>query len=401
MTPETAQPSDRNDASGAPRQVVLRDTTLREGIQIPGSAIPEERKSEFVALLEEIGVQEIEIGLPDGMTACAELAQLIRSRGYAIKASGLVPCYTSRWQRQVDMAVEHGVHRIDILTPVSDHLLKDPSHYGMRPEDIPARLEQVIAYARGTSLELAVGCMDATRTPMQRLATIVQPLQGLGVSRLTVYDSVGVMLPTRMVDFVSEIRRASGLPVLVHCHNDYGMATANSLAAVEGGASAVDVAVNGLGGRAGNAALEEVAMALENLCSLGAGVKTERLRELSNFTQQMTGLDNSPLKPIVGRFCFAHLPVMHIRCIAGGNPAAFEPFDPQQVGAERTYGFSLPVDYAAALGPFIAKSGCTLGANQIACLLSKLRERNDFEGWTEQQILQLIDELHRTTGARQ
>ena len=401
MTPQQAQPSDQNHAPDASRQVVLRDTTLREGIQIPGSSIPEERKSEFVALLEEIGVQEIEIGLPDGMTACAGLAQLIRRKGYAIKASGLVPCYTSRWQRQVDMAVEHGVHRIDILTPVSDYLLGDQSHYGMRPQDIPDRLEQVIDYARGTGLELAVGCMDATRTPLRRLETIVRPLQSLGVSRLTVYDSVGVMLPTRMVSFVSAIREASSLPVLVHCHNDYGMATANSLAAVEGGAVAVDVAVNGLGGRAGNAALEEVALALENLCGLGTGIRTDRLRELSDFAQQMTGLDNSPLKPIVGQFCFAHLPVMHIRCIAGGNPAAFEPFDPQQVGNERTYGFSLPVDYAAAIAPFIEKSGCTLGADQIACLLSKLRERNEAKGWTEQQIIRLIDELHRTASAQE
>ena len=401
MTPQQAQRSDRSHAPDAPRQVVLRDTTLREGIQVPGSSVPEERKRQFVALLEEIGVQEIEIGLPDGMTACAELAQLIRSRGYAIKASALVPCYTSRWRRQVDMAVEHGVHRIDILTPFSDHLLNDPSHYGMRPEDIPDRLEQVIDYAGETGLELAVGCMDATRTPLERIAAIVEPLQSLGVSRLTVYDSVGVMLPTRMVGFVSGIREASGLPVLVHCHNDYGMATANSLAAVEGGAEAIDVAVNGLGGRAGNAALEEVALALENLCGLGANVKTERLRELADFTQEMTGLDNSPLKPIVGRFCFAHLPVMHIRCIAGGNPSAFEPFDPRQVGAERTYGFSLPVDYAGALAPFIEKSGRTLGANEVACLLSKLRERNDVDGWTEQQILKLIDELYTTASAQQ
>ena len=389
----------RNSRSGqahpadASKRIILRDTTLREGIQVPGVTISTEHKQQFISRLEEIGVPEIEIGLPDGMTACAELARFINENNYAIRATALVPCYTARWQRQIDLAADSGIHRIDILTPLSDYLLGDTTHYGLRPEEIPGRLEQVIAYARKTSLELAVGCMDATRTPLERLSAIVQPLQGLGISRLTFYDSVGIMLPTQMVKLVAAVRKASGLPILVHCHNDYGMATANSLAAVEGGASAVDVAVNGLGGRAGNAALEEVATALENLYQLPAAIETTRLRDLSDFVQRITGLSNSPLKPIVGDFCFAHLPVMHVRCIAGGNPSAFEPFDPHQVGAERTYGFSLPVDYTAALAPFIAKSGCTLTAQGAAGLLDKLRIRDGREGWTERQIVELICEL--------
>jgi homocitrate synthase NifV len=169
------------------------------------------------------------------------------------------------------------------------------------------------------------------------------------------------------------------------------MATANTLAALDAGAVAADVAVNGLGGRAGNAALEEIVMAAEQLTGLSTGVNTRRLRELSAFVEQMTGIANSPLKPIVGRYCFAHAPVMHVRCIAGGNPSAFEPFDPQLVGAERTYSFGLPVDYAGALEPFLRKGGVTLSPEQIRNLLDKLRSLPD---WSEAQILKLIHEIH-------
>ena len=352
-----------------------------------------EQKCRFIGLLDEIGVREVEIGLPDGMAACAELADRTREHTYAIQKTALVPCYTARWQRQVDLAVEHGISRIDIVAPVSDHLLKDRDHYGLRAEDIGPRLKEVVDLARPAPLELGVGLIDACRTPLDRILTVVRPLRSLGVSRLVVYDSVGTMLPSEMTPFVAEIGKASGLPILIHCHNDYGLATANSLAAVAGGASAVDVAVNGVGGRAGNAALDEVALALENLCGVATGIDTSRLLCLARFVEEMTGLKNSRLKPIVGEYCFAHLPVMHIRCIAGGNPSAFEPFDPHQVGAERTYDFSLPVDHSDSVEPFIRTSGAALDPAEVSGLVTALRDGSDGGGWTEARIGQQIRKI--------
>ena len=228
---------------------------------------------------------------------------------------------------------------------------------------------------------------------MERIHHITRPLSDQGASRVVIYDSVGTMLPSQMTRLVAEIRRSGSPPVLVHCHNDYGLATANSLAAIEGGAEAVDVAVNGVGGRAGNAALEEVALALENLSGLETGIDTRRLKELSSFVEQMTGLKNSPLKPIVGDYCFVHLPMMHVRCIAGGNPRAFEPFDPHQVGQQRTYGFSLPVDYGPAIEPFVRSSGCQVAAKDYPALIDAIRHCGDGGTLTEQQIVHCIQQF--------
>jgi isopropylmalate/homocitrate/citramalate synthase len=369
------------------RTIILRDTTLREGVQIPASRIADIDKQRFVAMLDELGVPEIEIGMPDGVNTCADLARLIRDHKLRIKPTGLVPCYGSRWRQQINLAADCGL-RIDVLVPTSDCLLRDSEHYRMTAEQILPRLTEVIGYAGSRGVPAGAALMDACRAPHERLLNIVAKLDA---ERVVIYDSVGTMLPWRMSALINEVRQAAKIPILVHCHNDHGMATANTLAALDAGAVAADVAVNGLGGRAGNAALEEVVMAAEQLCGLSTGVDTRRLRELSVFVERMTGIANSPLKPIVGRYCFAHAPVMHVRCIAGGNPDAFEPFDPQRVGAERTYGFGLPVDYTGALEPFLRRSGVTLSPEQLRNLLDKLRGKPD---WSEAQILRLIHEIH-------
>ncbi len=369
------------------RLVYLRDTTLREGIQIPGTRISNDNKYRFVSLLEESGIPEIEIGLPEGMSACTDLAAYIQRRGYRIKATALVPCYISDWKLQVDLAVDHDISRIDVLAPISDHLLQDPSHYSTTEGEIAARLAEVIEYAQIADLELGVGLIDSCRAPRDRVLDIIHPMESMGVSRLIIYDSVGTMLPSQMAMFIREVRKVSGLEILVHAHNDYGLATANAVAAVEAGASAVDCAINGIGGRAGNTSLEEICLILETLCGITTGVKTHRLLEVSRFVEEMTSLAVSPLKPIVGRFCFAHVPVMHIRCIAGGNPSAFEPFDPNRVGVERTYSFDLPVNYKVALEPFAQNAGLLLQDADLPDLIAFLRERSGSGGLTEQEIL--------------
>jgi len=373
------------------QHVVLRDTTLREGIQVPGSLPTLKEKLELVALLDEVGVPEIEIGLPGGTPACTTLAASIRDRRLSIRSSALVPCYTGNWRRHVDLAADNGVHRIDILAPISDQLLAEEDHYGLASDELLGRIQDVIDYAAQKPLELGVGLIDSARAPRQRVLSVVAGLAETAVSRLIAYDSVGTMVPSRMREFVAEVRQTSGLAVLVHCHNDFGMATANSLAAVEGGATAIDVAVNGLGGRAGNAALEEVALALEHLYGLETGLDTKGLRRLSELAAKITNTDVSPLKPVIGDFCFAHLPLMHIRCIAAGNGPSFEPFPPETVGVERSFHFDLPVNYKEAVKPFLVAAERATDDVTADRLVELLQRRRGTNGWRREEILELIE----------
>lgn len=367
--------------------ISLRDTTLREGIQMPGVRISPEQQLEFVRLLDRAGAPEIEIGLPDGVRACSGLADAIKEAGLSIRSSGLIPIYTNRWKEQIDQAALHKIDRIDLLIPTSDFLLADTFLYGMVAKEILPKLEAASEYASRSSMEIGVGLMDATRTRPDRLEAILTQLSSFGANRVVIYDSVGIMQPSAMKILIQKVRAAANIPVLVHCHNDYGMATANSLAAVEAGAEAVDVALNGVGGRAGNAALEEVALALKNLYQKETGIDTRLLPRLSAMTEELTGVQVAATKPIVGENCFSHLPVMHIRCIAAGNPSTFEPYPPEQVGRERKYFFSLPVDYRAALEPFLQKSRRSLDEEEHEKLVNILQAG---EGFTESELLELI-----------
>jgi isopropylmalate/homocitrate/citramalate synthase len=373
-----------------PEKIILRDTTLREGIQMPGSHISLKQKQEFICLLHETGVPEIEIGLPDGISACLELADLIHEMRIPIRTTALIPFYTNRWKTQIDQAAEHKIDRIDILGPVSDPLLADPSLYQMTSQEIFPRLTQVLDYAKSKKMEISIGLIDATRTSLDRLVPLLRTVRDRGANRVVIYDSVGIMTPVAMKNFIASVHEAAKMQILVHCHNDYGMATANSLAAVEAGAEAIDVAINGVGGRAGNAALEEVALALMNLYGIETGVDATKFRALSTMTERLTGVKIANTKPIVGDFCFAHLPVMHIRCIAGGNPSAFEPYPPEQVGTQRTYHFTLPVDYTAALEPFVQKSGTALNPELKRQVLEILKKK---EGVTEAEVVRIINQV--------
>lgn len=379
--------------------IALRDTTLREGIQVPGSLPSLEDKLELVGMLDEIGVPEIEVGLPGGTPACAALAASIHERGLSIKSTALVPCYIGNWREHVDLAADSGVHRIDILAPVSDYLLAEKDHYRLTPDQLAGKIREVAEYANAGPLELGAGLIDSARAPRDRVLDLAVVAAEAGITRLIVYDSVGTMVPSRMKEFVQQVREASGIDVLVHCHNDFGMATANSLAAVEGGATAVDVAVNGLGGRAGNASLEEIAMALEHLYGLRTAIDVTGLRRVSDFAAKITSTEVSPLKPIVGDFCFAHLPVMHIRCIAAGNGPSFEPFPPESVGIERTFHFDLPVNYREAAKPFLQAADYPIDDETVDRFVHLLQERRGTRGWRREEIVDLIqDDLGRDEG---
>src|SRR5262249_47355218 len=124
---------------GPQLKIILRDTTLREGIQMPGSRISLDQKRDFIGLLDRAGVPEIEIGLPDGVSACLEVADLIHEMRLSIRSTALIPFYTNRWKTQLDQAADHALHRVDVLGPTSDFLLRDSSLYGLTSDQILSR----------------------------------------------------------------------------------------------------------------------------------------------------------------------------------------------------------------------------------------------------------------------
>ena len=176
--------------------------------------------------------------------------------------------------------------------------------------------------------------MDATRSEMKFLKQVCKAAEKAGADMINVPDTVGIMVPRTMHKFIEEIKTAVNVPISIHCHDDFGMAVANSLAAVEAGATQVHVTINGLGERAGNAALEEVVMALHMIYKFKTGVNTRLLYSTSRMVSTLTGISVQANKAIVGENAFAHESGIHTRGVTV-KPLTFEPIKPELVGRTR------------------------------------------------------------------
>ncbi len=372
------------------KSVLIRDSTLREGMELPGVDLSLKDKLKIAGMLEDMRVREIEIGMPYGIKSCLPLAKAIKARRMKIQTSALVVSYRSNWKREIELAADSDIDRIDILFPASDILLSLKDYYKIKKEALPDLIEETVGYAKKRLKRVGLGFVDATRTKPDFLMRLMRKAQDARAERAIVYDTVGIATPPLMKDIVTRIKRKCSIPILVHCHNDFGLATANSLSGIEAGAEAVDVVGNGLGDRGGNAAFEEVVLALELLYRVKTGIRLEKITEFSRLVEEKSRIPKCRVKAVVGEFTFLHSPVQHIRNAASGNRKGFEPFEPDLIGAERRFAFTLPVDYSDALEPFLKRAGLSPETNQKTSILRALQRESRKSGLSEKQILALI-----------
>ena len=204
----------------------------------------------------------------------------------------------------------------------------------MTPEQVLTSAVESIEYVKTHGVKCEFSPMDATRTELQFLKEICRAAQKAGMDSLNVPDTVGIMIPKTMAELITEIKAAVAVPISIHCHNDFGLAVANSLAAVEAGASQVHTAVNGLGERAGNAALEEIVTTLHVVYNYKTNVNTRLLYSTSRMVASLTGINVQVNKAIVGENAFAHESGIHTRGVTE-QPLTFEPISPELVGRTR------------------------------------------------------------------
>ncbi len=304
------------------------DTTLRDGEQTPGVSLTSEEKVEIARELDRLGVDVIEAGTPitsnGEKRAVAEIAKI----GLKAEICGLARTL----KEDIDAAIECEVDSVHTFISTSDVQMKHA--LGMTPEQVLARAVESVEYIKGHGLVCEFSPMDATRTDLGFLKKICRAAEEAGADRINIPDTVGVMTPATMRKLIENVKTVVKVPISVHCHNDFGMAVANSLAGVEGGASQIHVTVNGLGERAGNAALEEVVMALHLIHGLKTGINTKLIYGTSQLVSRLTGITIQPNKAIVGENAFVHESGIHTRGVAV-VPRTFEPIRPELVGRKR------------------------------------------------------------------
>ncbi|MEN9230270.1 MAG: homocitrate synthase [Thermostichus sp. DG02_5_bins_236] len=308
--------------------IILNDTTLRDGEQAAGVAFQIPEKISIAALLDAIGVPEIEVGIPAMGAVETEAIRAIVSLGLQAQLLG--------WNRAVPAdilaSIRCGLKRVHISVPVSDIQIQ-VKFQGDRSR-LLKQLRQSMEMALEQGLWVSVGGEDASRATLAQVIELAQKAQRWGAQRFRYCDTVGILDPFSTYDQISHLVRAIDIPVEMHTHDDLGMATANALAGVRAGATSVNTTVNGLGERAGNAPLEEVVMALQQILGINTGIDTHRLRELSQQVARATGTPLPPWKAIVGDNAFAHESGIHAAGVLQ-DPRTYEPFPPEVVGSQR------------------------------------------------------------------
>ncbi len=312
-----------------PATVEIFDTTLRDGEQTPGVALSLGDKVRIAQLLDELGVDVIEAGFPRTSKGEQEAIRQICSLGLKAKVCGLARCS----KQDIDSAVNSGVNYVHVFIATSEGHMKHKLK--MSKEEVRAKAVEAVEYARSRGVMVEFSCEDGTRTDLEFLKEMHRAVQEAGVDKINLPDTVGTMSPAAMEYLVSEVMKVTKVPLSIHCHDDFGLATANSLAAVRKGARQVHVCVNGLGERAGNAALEEVVMGLLAFLNVRTNVNSKRLGITSKTVARMTGMPVPDNKAIVGNNAFAHESGIHVHGVLK-DPSTYEALSPELVGMQRS-----------------------------------------------------------------
>ncbi len=348
-----------------PWNVEICDVTLRDGEQTPGVSFSCKEKMEIAGVLDEIGVEVIEAGFPIVSPHEKECVTSIANLGLDARI-----CCLARARRQdIEAAVDCGVDMVSIFIATSDlhirHKYRKPREQVL--EDALAMIDLV----KDQGIAIRFAAEDASRTDPAFLKHVYVSAGDRGANLVSFADTVGCLTPLDMYRVMNDLVASVKRPLCAHCHNDMGFASANTITAAEAGAFQLHTTVNGIGERAGNAALEEVLIALR----MKGGVDRydlSHLQRISRMVEHYSGITLAKTKPVVGEHAFAHESGIHIAAILE-DPLTYENFPPDMVGGERHFMLGKHTG-KKALEHVVASIGCELSETQICRVLDRVKE---------------------------
>lgn len=311
-----------------PKNIVIYDTTLRDGEQTPGVCFKKEEKLEIARKLDQFKIHQIEAGFSVVSEQERQSIKAIANEGLNAQILSLARTKIE----DIDAALSCDVDGIITFMGTSDIHLEHKMHIS-RQEALNVCMKS-IEYAKDHGLFVAFSAEDATRTDMDFLKRIYKKAESYKVDRVHIADTVGAITPQGIFYLLKELRKEINIDIAMHCHNDFGLAVINSITGILSGANAISTTVNGIGERAGNASLEELVMALKILYGKDLGFKTKYIKELSDLVSKYSALNIPYSKPVVGKNVFRHESGIHVDAVIE-EPLTYEPYLPELVGQKR------------------------------------------------------------------
>jgi 2-isopropylmalate synthase len=362
------------------RRIQIFDTTLRDGEQSPGIALQPHEKAEIAEQLERLGVDVVEAGFAGASPGDFEG---VRAVAAAIKGP-TVASLTRAHKDDIDAAAEAlaGARRSRVHIFLATSALHMEKKLGLEPHEVVESARWAVAYAAERVDEVEFSCEDATRSDAAFVAHVCRAAIEAGATIINLPDTVGFALPAEYAAFLVDVRRRC--PELrktvlsVHCHNDLGLAVANSLAGIQAGATQVECTVNGLGERAGNASLEEIVMALDvrsEHFEVQTGIETRQITATSKLVSERTGYVVQPNKAIVGANAFAHEAGIHQDGMLK-DARTYQIIEPSSVGVRMT----LPLGKHSGRHAFAracAERGVRLAGDELNAAFRRFKEHAD------------------------
>ncbi|MFC5753279.1 UbiA family prenyltransferase [Actinomadura rugatobispora] len=361
---ERSQPVQEDEESLPPR-VVISDTTLRDGEQMPGIAFGVAEKVELARRLDALGVPLIEVGYPSVSPEEAEAVRAVAGLGL----DATIQVIARPVRADIDAAVRSGADSIALFAGTSDAHVR--AKLRTTPERLLARVRGAVVHAKESGRQVVFAAEDATRTDPGYLVEIFTAAADAGADAVGVADTAGVATPWRIARLVREVAARTSLPIAMHCHNDLGLATANSLAGLLAGASAVQCSVLGIGERAGNAPLEEVVLALETAYGHPTGLDLTALTPLAHHVAALVGERVPPTRPVVGGHAFTHESGLHVDGLVRDS-SSYEPYPPELTGRRRRFVFGKHSG-RTALRQVLSDHGLSPSEDELAALLAHVK----------------------------
>ncbi|UEC43553.1 MAG: Putative (R)-citramalate synthase CimA [Methanothrix sp.] len=365
-------------------KVHILDTTLRDGEQTPGVSLSLEEKLDIARHLDALGVDVIEAG--SVVTSEGE-----RGAMKAVAAEGLraeICSYVRARNEDVDLALDCDLDSVHLVVPVSDLHIR--SKLRSDRDSVMRSAVEVTEYARAHGLIVELSGEDASRADEPFLRSIYLAGIDAGAERLCYCDTVGVLVPEKAFEVFSRLCDLPA-PVSVHCHDDFGMATANTVSALRGGAAMAHVTVNGIGERGGNTSLEEVVMTLQSLYGIKTEIRSGDLYAISRLVSRLTGIPVAPNKAIVGENAFTHEAGIHVHGLIA-DTATYEPIHPETVGRKRRIVLGKHAG-RSSVELALRELGIECEKGELAEILSRVKELGDKGKRVTDADLQTIAEI--------